>query len=136
MKRIFLVAIGALLLSAQTARADLVEEEPDFTDNTGALGVSTDAATSVDIIKDVDANGMKDGEITIKKTSGVGVDVFSGLAKVEAIPEGSDGWTGSLVVNSDEILYTPAGRPQLSCPAQSLAGWYGPCKIKESSASN
>lgn len=128
MKTIRYTLLLLLMSVPLSARADLIEEEPTLTDNTGALGVASEATTSVDIIADASATGTKEGEITLFKND-AGVEIYSGLAKVEVIPTGSDGWTGALVVGTGDILYTPAGRPQLSCPAQALANWYGPCKI-------
>lgn len=129
-RAIFLGAVSSVLFS-KVALGDIIVEEPPMVNNLGPLASASDGSTSVDIVNSEEASGQKEGEITLKYNSGVGVEVYSGLAKVEHIPVGSDGWTGSFKVERGVIFYTPAGRPQLECRAQSLAGWYGPCKIKE-----
>lgn len=106
------------------------DDEPEYHDNTGAISNSDNAA---DIVKadNGGSNGTEDGEITIFHDSS-GIKVYSGFNKVEVIPPGSDGWVGSYDVESSQILFRPAGRPQLECPQQSgSAGWFGPCKLPE-----
>jgi len=76
------------------------------------------------------ANGTEVGEITIFN-DGTAIRVYSGVAKVEVIPTGSDGWTGSYSIESGKILFHPTGRPELECYAQESANWYGPCKLPE-----
>ncbi len=124
MKKITLLLLS-ILISALPVFADLVEEEPDFTDNTAALGTGDNYADTEN--ENGEAVGTKEGEVTLLRTV-EGFDVYSGLNKVEAIPTGSDGWVGQIVDETENVLFTPAGRPQLDCPAQDVANWYGPCK--------
>ena len=129
MKRALLLIALLISLNPVSVRADLVEEDPTYPDNTGVL--STEGSVS-DIVSD-DQNsqlGTKQGEITLMKLDG-GVDVYSGLKKVERIQGGADGWTGTIEEATGMFHFQPAGRPMLECPSQSLTNWYGPCKIPD-----
>ena len=117
-----------LLWATSGATAQLVEEEPVMIDNTGPLGTGDNSAQITG--EGGEALGVKVGEITLHRTA-TGVDVYSGLNKVEMIAEESDGWVGSLTIGSGEIRFRPAGRPELQCAAQDIPGWFGPCKVPE-----
>lgn len=128
-----LLSLALILMWATVAPAfaQLTEEEPDYSNNTGATGASSSTSVvDVNTENTQEVTGTKEGEITIYKTDS-GVEVYSGLNKVESIPEGSDGWVGQIQESSSMINFTPAGRPKLDCPAQDIANWYGPCKLPE-----
>lgn len=120
-----------MLVLASTCMAELVQEAPQYPNNTGALATGEEAA---DIVSENSGGtvGAQEGEITLYRSS-VGVDVYSGYNKVESITNNSDGWVGGVDIETNSIKFTPAGRPQLDCPAQSLANWYGPCKLVQGS---
>lgn len=109
--------------------AELIEEEPNYQDNTGALTTTNAAA---DIVSNADSNvaGTHEGEITLHSVD-AGMEVFSSLNKVELIPHGSDGWVGRLSFGNAAVTFHPNDRPMLNCPAQALNGWYGPCKVAQ-----
>ena len=130
-----LLFIGLLCCFGPPAHAQLIEEEPTYDDNTGALSTGgTDAAADITSDSESTVLGTKDGEITLFKTDAE-VVVYSGLNRVEHIQDASDGWVGSFQFESDTIKFTPSGRPELNCPAQTLASWFGPCKLQEDSGS-
>lgn len=122
--------------SAQDDQAEIeptpwYENEPQYENNLGALNTGD---TSADIISEgnsEDVSGAQKGEITLRLTE-MGVDIYSGLNKVEAIVRASDGWTGAIEEETtSHIIFHPSGRPELKCPKQDLANWYGPCKLAE-----
>jgi len=105
--------------------------------NTGAL---SQGDTTAEIISpDSNSNneevaGAVKGEITLRETD-AGIDVVSGFAKVESIAKNSDGWVGQIKsASSSMIRFQPSGRPELECPAQELANWFGPCKVPEANS--
>lgn len=136
-KILIAVSLGAVLFTMQSAFAEDPLPPPEYDDhpavenNTGAMPTGSDAVANIQAETGGSAAGTEDGEITIYY-DGTGIKVYSGLNKVEVIPTGSDGWIGSYLVETGNIKFTPAGRPQLDCEAQSGAsGWYGPCKLPE-----
>lgn len=137
MKRITMALALAVFcgLPIAAVNAEIIEEEPDLTDNTGPLeGVDSGTVTSVDVVSETEQaeTGTIKGELTIfKKSDGSGYEIFSSEAKVEAITADSEGWVGKIAEGSSSLRFTPAGRPELECPAESISGWYGPCKIPE-----
>lgn len=127
-----------ILLSATFCFAEDEEMEPlsqEVLDHLATLPDNTTALTSSDSAAEITeggttATGASEGEITLRRTTS-GIDVYNGFIKVEAIAEGSDGWVGRVVDNGGSIDFEPAGRPMLNCPAQTVSGWYGPCKVDE-----
>lgn len=119
-----------LLLIPSVALADLVEEEPTYPDNTGAINDGDGHATS--ILEDGGAGmGTIEDKITLHSIES-GVEVYSSHAKVEVINTDSDGWVGKIETIGGGLRFTPNGRPALNCPEQEeLDGWYGPCQIQE-----
>lgn len=138
-KAIALLTLGLLTIytpvMAQDENSGVIPEEPTFTDNTQATNTEANPVNVVDGTgSGQGGSGAVNGEITILRTS-AGVDVYSGMNKVEVIDSGSDGWVGRVQDNSSYIDFTPTNRPKLKCDAQSLSGWFGPCKLEESGAS-
>lgn len=128
-----LLALLLLLVAPIVAYAQYVEEEIPLPDNTGALGTGDNAADiSMSGGSQEEVMGTKEGEITLR-TIEAGIEVFTGFNKVEMIPRESDGWVGSFTFDMSSIKFRPAGRPELDCPAQELAHWFGPCKIPDPS---
>lgn len=126
-----IICVLLLCLAPIVGRADLIEEEPMYDDNTGALGTGDNQA---DIVEEGGSNlaGAIENEITLKEVDD-GIEVYSGFNRVERIVTGSDGWVGKVDVQSSKVMFRPAGRPELECPSQTISGWYGPCKIPEAS---
>lgn len=110
------------------------ENEPVYQDNTAAQGEGGDSAADINTELDESIAGTKKGEITLHKVDS-GIEVFSGMNKVEQIENNSDGWVGKIEESASGYKFTPAGRPQLDCPAQSIGNWFGPCKVPEQEAS-
>lgn len=132
------VLLASLLICPMAFAEELIEEvapPPEgMEDNLDSI-TSVDNVAAVNIAEGEDAivTGTMDGEITLFKVSN-GWKIYSGALFVELVPNDADGQTGSIVADGDGYLYHLAGRPTLRCPPQSLANWYGPCKVNESSS--
>lgn len=110
---------------------------PDLTgvpDNTGPLGTGDNAA-DIESEHNDDTAGVQKGQITIHRTD-AGFEVFSSLNKVELIladaagSSVSEGSVGKVTTNGSSLKFEPAGRPELQCPGQEYADWYGPCTLE------
>jgi hypothetical protein len=132
--------IAVLPLGHYTVQATEIEDPPfeccetdppgGYQNNLAALSTGENSV-EINSESTTTAVGTRDGEITVFR-SDAGVEVFSGPLKVETIIRGSDGWTGSVLLeSSSEVRYKPDGRPELVCAAQSIANWFGPCKVPE-----
>ena len=132
LKYILILAVGATCVSPVSGLAEepfiCCETSTSYQNNIGALGTGDNSA---DIVTDEQGNvlGVKKGEITLHKVES-GVEVYSGLNKVEMIESSSDGWVGTIEEQGSMILFKPAGRPELKCPAQAISNWFGPCKMQ------
>ena len=125
------------------AQETVIEAEPTpwyenndqvaYQDNTGPLA-STSSDNTADIVNEADAgtSGALKGEITLKLRDGDIAEVYANGNLVEKFIKGA-GTVGDITAQSiSAVEFTPAGRPVLHCPAQSTAGWFGPCKLDES----
>ncbi|WKZ56854.1 MAG: hypothetical protein QY326_08980 [Bdellovibrionota bacterium] len=133
MKRTLFLFASSLLIAGPALAEEPIDpseydDHPAVENNLGAMG-SQDAAAVI-AQETGGASGAANGEITIHY-DGSNIRVYSGLNKVELIPTGADGWSGAYTVQTNAIMFQPTGRPQLECPEQSTAGWYGPCKIPQ-----
>jgi hypothetical protein len=137
---VFVVTVVASLLTlvsstagAQTETADEVpvyenNDQVPYPDNTGALGTGDNSA-DITAGLDSDTTGALKGEITLKQREGI-IEVFSNGNLVEQLVDGV-GSTGAIKdTATSAIRFEPTGRPELSCPAQEHAGWFGPCTIE------
>lgn len=134
-----MLTCAALLLvsiSSAIAQTDSEEETPfyenndqvPYPNNTGALG-NGDNSADITTGSESDTAGALKGEITLKQREGI-TEVFSNGNLVEQLVEGV-GSTGAIRdVSMTAIRFEPTGRPELNCPAQDHAGWFGPCTIE------
>lgn len=116
---------------AQTAEDVPYYENNDqvpYPDNTGALGTGDNSA-DITAGSDTDTAGALKGEITLKQRENI-IEVFSNGNLVEQLVDGV-GSTGAIRETSTNVIrFEPTGRPELNCPAQEHAGWFGPCTIE------
>ena len=104
-----------------------------YQDNTGPLAaISSDHTADIVNEADTGTSGAHKGEITLKLRDGDIAEVYANGNLVEKFIKGA-GTVGDITDQSlSAVEFTPAGRPVLHCPAQSTAGWFGPCKLEES----
>lgn len=133
-----LTCVALLLVGIPSAIAQTEPEEETpfyenndqvpYPNNTGALGTGDNSA-DITTGSESDTAGALKGEITLKQREGI-TEVFSNGNLVEQLVEGV-GSTGAIRdISMSVIRFEPTGRPELNCPAQEHAGWFGPCTIE------
>jgi hypothetical protein len=131
-----LVTLPLIVEATTYASAQTEEEAPwyenndqvPYPNNTAALGTGDNSA-DITSQRDTDLTGALKGEITLKQRDNI-VEVFSNGNLVEQLVEGI-GSTGTVTDASNmRMLFEPAGRPALECPAREHAGWFGPCTMQ------